>query len=110
GPRSPGLGAMVTVRGRRPGSVTATRPWALIAAAVALRGRLRGSRNMHDASSPRQATSWQCPAHIPKSALRKKEETMNTTDITAGRGLEALRAAIAGQLFVPGEAGFDQAR
>ena len=35
---------------------------------------------------------------------------MNTTDIAAGRGLEALRAAIAGQVFVPGEAGYDQAR
>ena len=35
---------------------------------------------------------------------------MNTTDITAGRNLEALRAAIAGQVFVPGEAGYDQAR
>src|SRR5215472_15669440 len=35
---------------------------------------------------------------------------MNTTDITAGRGLEALRAAVAGRVFVPGEAGYDQAR
>ena len=35
---------------------------------------------------------------------------MNTTGITAGRGLEALRAAIAGRVFVPGEAGYDQAR
>jgi FAD binding domain len=35
---------------------------------------------------------------------------MNITDITAGRGLEALRAAIAGQVFVPGEAGYDRAR
>ena len=35
---------------------------------------------------------------------------MNTTDITAGRDLEALRAAIAGQVFVLGEAGYDQAR
>jgi hypothetical protein len=35
---------------------------------------------------------------------------MNTTGITAGRGLDALRAAIAGQVFVPGEAGYDQAR
>src|SRR5215470_7139904 len=35
---------------------------------------------------------------------------MNTTDIAAGRGLEALRAAIAGEVFVPGEAGYDQAR
>ena len=35
---------------------------------------------------------------------------MNTTDITAGRDLEALRAAIAGQVFVPGEVGYDQAR
>jgi hypothetical protein len=35
---------------------------------------------------------------------------MNTTDIMAGRGLDALRAALAGQVFVPGEAGYDQAR
>ena len=35
---------------------------------------------------------------------------MNTTDTTAGRDLDALRAAIAGQVFVPGEAGYDQAR
>src|SRR5215471_15794703 len=35
---------------------------------------------------------------------------MNITDITAGRGLEALRAAVAGRVFVPGEAGYDQAR
>jgi FAD/FMN-containing dehydrogenase len=35
---------------------------------------------------------------------------MNMTDNTAGRDLEALRAAIAGQVFVPGQAGYDQAR
>src|SRR5499425_3136185 len=35
---------------------------------------------------------------------------MNITDTTAGRDLDALRAAIAGQVFVPGEAGYDQAR
>ena len=35
---------------------------------------------------------------------------MNITDTIAGRDLEALRAAIAGQVFVPGEAGYDQAR
>jgi hypothetical protein len=35
---------------------------------------------------------------------------MNTTDITARRDLEGLRAAIAGQVFVPGKAGYDQAR
>ena len=35
---------------------------------------------------------------------------MNTTDTVAGRGLEALRAAITGQVSVPGEAGYDQAR
>src|SRR5262249_4564236 len=108
-PRSPGLRAMVTVRGRRRGSVTARRSGALIAAAVALRGRLRGSRNMHDASSPRQATSWQCPAHIPQSALQKKEETLNMPDIAPGRGREARGAAMAAEVSVPGEAGFDQA-
>jgi FAD binding domain len=35
---------------------------------------------------------------------------MNITDIMAGRDLEALRTAMAGQVFVPGEAGYDQAR
>jgi FAD/FMN-containing dehydrogenase len=35
---------------------------------------------------------------------------MNNTDTVAGRDLEALRAAIAGQVFVPGQAGYDQAR
>lgn len=35
---------------------------------------------------------------------------MNITDIIAGRGLDGLRAAIAGEVFVPGEAGYDQAR
>jgi hypothetical protein len=37
-------------------------------------------------------------------------EAMNTTDTMAGRDLEALGAAIAGQVFVPGQAGYDQAR
>ena len=32
-----------------------------------------------------------------------------TADALAGRDLETLRAAIAGQVFVPGEAGYDQA-
>jgi FAD/FMN-containing dehydrogenase len=35
---------------------------------------------------------------------------MNIKDTTAGRDLEALRAAIADQVFVPGQAGYDQAR
>jgi FAD/FMN-containing dehydrogenase len=35
---------------------------------------------------------------------------MNITDSAAGRDLEALRAAVAGQVFVPGEAGYDQGR
>ena len=35
---------------------------------------------------------------------------MNTTDTIAGRDLDALRAAIAGQAFAAGEAGYDQAR
>jgi len=35
---------------------------------------------------------------------------MNITDTMAGRDLEALRAAIAGQVFIPGQAGYDQAR
>src|SRR5215471_4452594 len=39
----------------------------------------------------------------------RKKETMNITDTIAGRDLDAVRAAIAGQVFVPGEAGYDQA-
>jgi FAD/FMN-containing dehydrogenase len=35
---------------------------------------------------------------------------MNIKDTMAGRDLEALRAAIAGQVFVPGQVGYDQAR
>ena len=35
---------------------------------------------------------------------------MNITDTMAGRDLDSLRAAIAGQVFVPGEVGYDQAR
>ena len=35
---------------------------------------------------------------------------MNITDIMAGRDLDALRAAVAGEVFVPGQAGYDQAR
>jgi hypothetical protein len=35
---------------------------------------------------------------------------MKSEDITGHRGPEALRAAIAGRVFVPGEAGYDQAR
>jgi FAD/FMN-containing dehydrogenase len=35
---------------------------------------------------------------------------MNITDAMVGRGLEALQAAVAGQVFVPGEAGCDQGR
>jgi FAD/FMN-containing dehydrogenase len=35
---------------------------------------------------------------------------MNIADTMADRDLDALRAAIAGQVFIPGEAGYDQAR
>jgi FAD/FMN-containing dehydrogenase len=35
---------------------------------------------------------------------------MNSTDTMAGRGLDSLRAAIGGQVFVPGQAGYYQAR
>src|SRR4029077_19031029 len=39
-----------------------------------------------------------------------KKEAMNIKDTMTGRDLEALRAAIVGQVFVPGQAGYDQAR
>ena len=39
---------------------------------------------------------------------RGEKETMNTTDTMADCGLDALRAAIAGQIFAPGEAGYDR--
>jgi hypothetical protein len=38
------------------------------------------------------------------------KEAMNITDTIAGRYLQALRAVPAGQVFVPGQAGYDQAR
>jgi hypothetical protein len=41
---------------------------------------------------------------------KEKQETMNITDDIAGRDLEALRAAVVGRVFVPGQAGYDQAR
>src|SRR5215472_885799 len=41
---------------------------------------------------------------------RRRKEVMNIKDTIAGRDLEALRAAIAGQVSVPGQAGYDQAR
>jgi uncharacterized membrane protein YeiH len=46
----------------------------------------------------------------PSRRHQGEKETMNITDTLAGRDLEALRAAIAGQVFVPGQAGYDQAR
>src|SRR5262249_12880622 len=48
----------------------------------------------------------------PEPAVRRKErkEAMNIKDTIAGRDLDALRAAIAGQVFVPGQAEYDQAR
>jgi hypothetical protein len=53
------------------------------------------------------------PSHIPSrrcEGKKGKKETMNITDTTAGRDLDALRAALAGQVFIPGQAGYDQAR
>ena len=35
---------------------------------------------------------------------------MNIKNAMAGRDLQALRAAVAGRVFVPGQAGYDQAR
>ena len=52
-------------------------------------------------------------AATPKPALRRKErrkETMTIKNTIADRDLEALRAALAGQVFVAGQAGYDQAR
>jgi len=51
-----------------------------------------------------------CSEKPPEFTKDRKKEAMNITDTMAGRDLEALRAAIAGQVFVPGEAGYDQAR
>ena len=39
-----------------------------------------------------------------------KAESMTTSDTIAGRDLEMLRAAVTGEVFAPGEAGYDRAR
>ena len=46
-----------------------------------------------------------CSEKPPEFTKDRKKEAMNITDTMAGRDLEALRAAIAGQVFVPGQAG-----
>src|SRR5262249_53598269 len=62
-------------------------------------------------ATPARRCSSSGRSHIRKPALRRKKEgTMNTRHTNAGRDLEALRAAIAGQVSVPGQAGYDQAR
>jgi hypothetical protein len=43
-------------------------------------------------------------------ATTREKETMNTSSTAAPRTTETLKAAIAGSVFVPGEAGYDQAR
>jgi hypothetical protein len=49
---------------------------------------------------------------FPEPEPRRKEgrKPMNIKNTDAGRDLEALRAVIAGQVFVPGQPGYDQAR
>jgi FAD/FMN-containing dehydrogenase len=43
-------------------------------------------------------------------ATTREKETMSTPSTAAPRTIETLKAAIAGRVFVPGEAGYDQAR
>jgi len=42
--------------------------------------------------------------------MTREKETMNTASTAAPRTTETLKAAIAGRVFVPGEAGYDQGR
>ena len=46
-----------------------------------------------------------CCEKPPEFTEERRKEPMNITDTMAGRDLQALRAAIADQVFVPGEAG-----
>jgi hypothetical protein len=43
-------------------------------------------------------------------AATREKETMSTPSTAAPRTIETLKAAIAGRVFVPGEAGYDQGR
>jgi dienelactone hydrolase len=65
---------MVTVRGHRRDQVTREAARGLVAAAVALLGRRRGSHDMHDATSPRQARS--SGRHSARPSTPAKEADM----------------------------------
>jgi hypothetical protein len=63
------------------------------------------------ARRPKGSCIWSAKFHISLSQRYEgKKEAMNIKDTNADRDLEALRAAIAGQVFVLGQAGYDQAR
>jgi FAD/FMN-containing dehydrogenase len=56
-------------------------------------------------------SSAKTDARTIQTGLRRKAGSkMSTSSVIAGRDAEALRAAIAGDVFVPGDHGYDQAR
>src|SRR5690242_3544311 len=71
---------------------------------LALKARRRPVRRRKGAASGAQNPV------SPSRSYEGKMEAMNIKHTTADRDLEALRVAIAGQVFVPGQAGYDQAR
>src|SRR5262249_583233 len=73
--RAPGPRAVVMARGHRRGSVTHKAPGALAAAAVALLGCRRGSRNLRDAGSPGQARSSRRRTARPSPSAREADMT-----------------------------------
>jgi len=78
------------------------------------RPRAPGQAKPHDGHLPGDpfrahvCRNWSANPISRSRRCRGEKETMNTTDTTAGRGLDALRAAIAAQVFMPDEAGYDR--
>src|SRR5262249_56064401 len=66
-----------------------------------------------DLAAARRHEGWRTsllPLRRPRRAVSERQRTMTTSDTVAARNLETLRAAVTGEVFTPGDVGYDQAR